>query len=67
MCRLGTGDARGAIADLSRAVSSLPRDYRRQLLADTQTIALALLTHRPDLAGWGAVNDWLSSELGKPA
>jgi tetratricopeptide (TPR) repeat protein len=67
MCRLGTGDARGAIADLSRAVSALPRDYRRQLLADTQTIALALLTHRPDLAGWGAVNDWLSSELGKPA
>jgi tetratricopeptide (TPR) repeat protein len=67
MCRLATGDARGALADLARAVSPLPRDYRRQLLADTQTIALALLTHRPDLAGWGAVNEWLSSELGKPA
>ena len=67
MCRLATGDARGAVADLARAVSPLPREYRRQLLADTQTIALALLTHRPDLAGWGMVNEWLATELGKPA
>jgi hypothetical protein len=28
---------------------------------------MALLTHRPDLAGWGEVNAWLTRELGKPA
>jgi tetratricopeptide (TPR) repeat protein len=68
MCRLATGDPTGALAELSRAVDPLPRgDYRRQLLGDTQAIAMALLTHRPDLAGWGEVNAWLTRELGKPA
>jgi tetratricopeptide (TPR) repeat protein len=62
MCRLATGDARGAIADLQRATSALPADYRRQLLADTQSIAWALLTHRPDLPGWQQVQDWLARE-----
>jgi tetratricopeptide (TPR) repeat protein len=67
MCRLATGDARGALADLTRTLGPLPREYRRQLLADTQAIAMALLTHRPDLDGWGEVNAWLGRELAKLA
>jgi tetratricopeptide (TPR) repeat protein len=63
MCRLATGDSRGALSDLQRATSGLPRDYRQQLLADTSAIALALLTHRPDLPGWPDVNEWLSGQL----
>ena len=62
MCRLATGDANGAIAELQRATGALPRDYRQQLLADTQSIAWALLTHRPDLPGWQQVQDWLARE-----
>ena len=62
MCRLATGDASGAIAELQRAIPGLPSDYRQQLLADTQSIALALLTHKPDLRGWQQVNDWLARE-----
>jgi tetratricopeptide (TPR) repeat protein len=67
MCRLATGDAAGALADLRQATSELPRDYKRQLLADTQTIAWALLTHRPDLPGWSDVNNWIGDELAKLA
>jgi tetratricopeptide (TPR) repeat protein len=62
MCRLATGDAMGAISELQRATGALPREYRQQLLADTQTIAWALLTHRPDLPGWQQVHDWLTRE-----
>jgi tetratricopeptide (TPR) repeat protein len=62
MCRLATGDPRGAIGELQRATSGLPPDYRRQLLADTQSIAWALLTHRPDLTGWPDVHEWLTRE-----
>jgi tetratricopeptide (TPR) repeat protein len=62
MCRLATGDARGALEELQRATTALPRDYRQQLLADTQSIAWALLTHRPDLAGWQDVHEWLTRE-----
>ena len=62
MCRLATGDAAGALTELQRASAGLPPDYRRQLLADTQEIAWALLTHRPDLPGWRQVNDWLVRE-----
>jgi tetratricopeptide (TPR) repeat protein len=65
MCRLATGDARGALADLKQAVAPLPRDYKRQLLADTQTIAWALLTHRPDLQGWSDVSEWIGGELAR--
>jgi tetratricopeptide (TPR) repeat protein len=60
LCRLATGDAAGAIHDLQRATSALTGEYRRQLLADTQTITWALLTHRPDLPGWQDVHDWLT-------
>jgi tetratricopeptide (TPR) repeat protein len=62
LCRLATGDATGAIAELQRATSGLPREYRQQLLADTHGIAWALLTHRPDLPGWQLVHDWLTRE-----
>jgi tetratricopeptide (TPR) repeat protein len=63
MCRLATGDAPGALRELRQATASLPQDYKRQLLGDTQAIAWALLTHKPDLVGWKDVNDWLSAEL----
>ena len=31
---------------------AMPRDYRRQLLGDTSAILWALVTQKPDLAGW---------------
>ena len=65
VCRLATGDAAGAVTELQRATSGLPRDDRQQLLADTNAIVWALLTDRPDWPGWKQVSDWLSSELGK--
>lgn len=65
LCRLAAGDPGGALTDLKRATNGLPSDYRRQLLADTNAIAWALLTHRHNLAGWKQVSDWLSGELAK--
>jgi tetratricopeptide (TPR) repeat protein len=65
LCRLAAGDPAGALTDLKRAANGLPADYRRQLLADTNAIAWALLTHRPDLSGWKQVSDWLTGELAK--
>lgn len=67
LCRLATGDAPAALRDLQQACAGLPREYRRQLLADTHAIAWALLTHRPNLSGWKQVNDWLGGELQKLA
>ena len=52
MCRLATGDARGALTELQRATGAMPRDYRKQLLADTSAILWALVTRKPDLTGW---------------
>jgi tetratricopeptide (TPR) repeat protein len=63
LCRLATGDAAGALDDLQRVTTPLPREYKRQLLADTNAVVWALLTHRPDLAGWKQVADWLAREL----
>jgi tetratricopeptide (TPR) repeat protein len=63
ICKLATGDPSGAVMDLQQAIAALPRDYRRQLLADTGALALALLTHKPDLTGWTQVNDWVQAEL----
>ena len=61
MCRLATGRRRRRThASCSARPAALPREYRQQLLADTHTIAWALLTHRPDLPGWQQVNDWLT-------
>lgn len=63
LCRLATGDANAALRELQQVSAGLPREYRRQLLADTNAIAWALLTHKPDLPGWKQVNDWLGNEL----
>jgi tetratricopeptide (TPR) repeat protein len=65
MCRLAAGDAGGAVGELEQATRGLPREYAQQLLADTNAIAWALLTHRPDLPGWKQVNDWLTGERAK--
>jgi tetratricopeptide (TPR) repeat protein len=65
LSKLGTGDAAGALLDLQGVMAGLPPDYRRRLLADTAAIALALLTHKPDLPGWARVNDWLQAELAR--
>ncbi|MGE0461345.1 MAG: tetratricopeptide repeat protein [Vicinamibacterales bacterium] len=67
MCRLATGDAAGALSELQRATGAMPREYRRQLLADTSAILWALVTHQPELAGWQMVHDWLQAELSKLA
>jgi tetratricopeptide (TPR) repeat protein len=67
MCRLAVGDGGGALTELQRAVGPLAGAYRHQLLADTHTIVWALLTHRPDLPGWQAVNEWLTQELARSA
>jgi tetratricopeptide (TPR) repeat protein len=63
LCRVATGDAAGALRELQRASAALPRDYRRQLLADTSAILWALVTQRPDLDQWQPVHEWLTKEL----
>lgn len=63
MCLVATGDARGALAELQRAVGAMPREYRKQLLSDTSAILWALVTHKPDLTGWQPVHEWLRGEL----
>jgi tetratricopeptide (TPR) repeat protein len=63
LAQLATGDAPGALDELKRCSAGLPRDYRQQLLADTNAVVWALLTHRPDLPGWKSVADWLGHEL----
>jgi tetratricopeptide (TPR) repeat protein len=63
LCRLATGDARGALDELQRASAALPREYRRQVLADTSAVLWALVTHKPDLVGWQAVHEWVNGEL----
>ena len=67
MCLVATGDARGALSELQRATGAMPRDYRKQLLADTSAILWALVTQKPDLTGWQPVNDWLRGELARLA
>jgi tetratricopeptide (TPR) repeat protein len=65
LARLASGDAAGALRDLQSCTATLPRDYRRQVLADTQAVAWALLSTTPDLPGWHLVGDWLSAELAR--
>lgn len=62
LCKVATGDAVGALRELQRATSSLPREYRRQLLGDTSAILWALVTQHPELAGWQPVHAWLAAE-----
>jgi len=63
LCKLATGDAAGALRELQRATAGLPRDYRRQLLADTSAILWALVTQHPELQQWQDVHEWLTKEL----
>ena len=66
LARLATGDPAGALRELQGCTATLPRDYRRQLLGDTQVVAWALLAAAPDLRDWRVVGDWLAAELAKP-
>jgi tetratricopeptide (TPR) repeat protein len=65
MCRLATGDAAGSLEELRRALADVAPGLRRQLVEDTTAIAWALITHKPDLPGWGRVHEWLNHELAK--
>jgi tetratricopeptide (TPR) repeat protein len=63
LSKVATGDATGAVRELQRATSGLPREYRRQLLGDTSAILWALVTQHPELQGWQDVHEWLTKEL----
>jgi tetratricopeptide (TPR) repeat protein len=63
LCKVATGDGAGALRELQRATTGLPRDYRRQLLGDTSAILWALVTQRPDLQGWQPVHEWLAKSM----
>jgi tetratricopeptide (TPR) repeat protein len=63
LCKVATGDAAGALRELQRATTGLPREYRQQLLGDTSAILWALVTQRPELQQWQAVHEWLTAEL----
>lgn len=63
LCKMATGDAAGALRDLQQATAALPKEYRRQLLADTSAVLWALVTQQPGMAGWQPVQAWLDAEL----
>ena len=63
LCKVATGDATGALREVQRATTALPREYRRQLLGDTSAILWALVTQHPELQGWQPVHEWLTKEL----
>ena len=63
LCKVATGDAAGALRELQRSTSGLPREYRQQLLGDTSAILWALVTQHPELQGWQHVHEWLTNEL----
>lgn len=65
LAKLATGDAAGALRDLQGCLATLPRDYRRQVLGDTQSVAWALLSASPGLRDWRVVGDWLAAELAR--
>ncbi|MEZ5418481.1 MAG: tetratricopeptide repeat protein [Vicinamibacterales bacterium] len=65
LARLASGDAHGALRDLRACTANLPSDYRRQVLADTQSVAWAVLSAVPDLQDWRVVGDWLAAELSR--
>lgn len=65
LAKLATGDASGALRDLQGCMANLPRDYRRQLLGDTQSVAWALLSAAPEQRDWRVVGDWLAAELAR--
>jgi Tfp pilus assembly protein PilF len=63
LCKVATGDAGGALRELQRATTGLPREYRQQLLGDASAILWALITQHPALQGWQPVHEWLTNEL----
>lgn len=63
LARLAAGDASGALRDLRQCTAGLPREYRRQILADAQSLAWALLSAAPGVRDWRVVGDWLAAEL----
>ncbi len=63
LCKVATGDGAGALRELQRATTGLPREYRQQLLGDTSAILWALITQQPGLQGWQPVQQWLTAEL----
>ena len=63
LCKVAVGDAAGALRELQRATTGLPRQYRQQLLEDTSAILWALVTQHPELRDWQPVHDWLTKEL----
>jgi Flp pilus assembly protein TadD len=63
LCKVATGDAAGALRELQRATTGLPRDYRQQLLRDTSAILWALVTQHAEVQGWQPVHEWLAREL----
>jgi len=63
VCQVATGDADGALRELRRATDGLPREYRRQLLADTTAILWAVVTQQPESTRWQSVQAWLEAEL----
>ena len=65
LCRVATGDPAGALRELQRVTTGLPREYRQQLLGDTSAILWALVTQHPELEGWQQVHTWLSAETNK--
>jgi tetratricopeptide (TPR) repeat protein len=62
LCRVATGDGVGALRELQRVTTGLPREYRHQLLRDTSAILWAVVTQYPELEGWQPVHAWLSEE-----
>ena len=63
LCKVATGDATGALRELQRATTGLPREYRQQLLRDTSAILWAVVTQHADVQGWQPVHEWLAKEL----
>jgi tetratricopeptide (TPR) repeat protein len=63
LCKLATGDEAGALRELQRAAAGLPREYRQQLLGDTNAILWALVTQHPELQQWQGMHEWLLKEL----
>jgi tetratricopeptide (TPR) repeat protein len=63
LCKVATGDARGALMDLQRMAANLPRPYRQQVLGETSAILWALITQHPEMIGWQPVHEWLTKEL----
>lgn len=63
LCKVATGDSAGALRELQRATTGLPRAYRQQLLRDTSAILWALVTQHADVQGWQGVHEWLAKEL----